>query len=161
MGFSRVFAVSSASHRSLLWVFLWCAAYLPATPGDHLPPHPLLLSRHPRLLHLLLHHGLPLHSLQPPRLPHPVRPLCGVGHLPAPPSLAHRAGRPPPLLHHHLPPPPLCPLPPASLPLPAACPRPTTGRFCKLGSPLHWGQHSLGSTQKPSSLNFFSTVLNL
>merc|ERR1712184_210604 len=107
-----------------------------------------------RLLHLLLH------PLQPPRLPHPVRALCGVGHLPAPPSLAHRAGRPPPLLQHPLPPPPLRPLPPASLSSPAACPRPTTGRSRKLGSPLHWGQHSLGSTQRPSSLIFFLTVLN-
>merc|ERR1712218_588060 len=92
-------------------------------PSPQSPPHPnghscgyscgaphishLLQAITSRLLHFLLYHGLPLHSLQPPRLPHPVRPLRGVGHLPALPSPAHRDGRTTPLLQHHLPPPPL------------------------------------------------------
>merc|ERR1712130_758320 len=79
------------------------------------------------LRHFLLHHGLLLHPLQPPRLPHPVRPLCGVGHLSPPPPPAHRAGQPPPLLRHHLPPPPLRPRPPPALPPQAARARPASG----------------------------------
>merc|ERR1712107_672349 len=59
-------------------------------------------SRHQGLLHLLLHHRLLLLPLQPPRLPHPVRPLRGARHLSPPHALAHRARRPPALLCHLL-----------------------------------------------------------
>merc|ERR1711974_126181 len=102
------------------WVLLWCPTHLPAAPGNHLPPPPLLLSRHPGFRHLLLHHGLLLHPLQPPRLPHPVCPLRGVGHLSPPPAPAHRAGGPPPLLPPH-------PRPPPALPAQAARARPASG----------------------------------
>merc|ERR1712211_30408 len=60
--------------RSLLWLLLRCSPLLPTPPDDHQPPAPLLLGRHQGLRHLLLHHRLPLLPLQPPRLPHPVRP---------------------------------------------------------------------------------------
>merc|ERR1712119_19777 len=146
---SGLSAVSPTTQWSHLWILLWCPPHLPAAPGDHLAPPPLLLGRHPGLRHLLLHHGLLLHPLQPPRIPHPVCPLRGLGHLSPASSPAHRAGRPPPLLRHLLPPPPLRPLPPPALPPQAARARPTPGRFRKLGSALHWGKHSLGSTPKP------------
>merc|ERR1712018_1043767 len=93
--------------------------------GYHQSP-PLLLSCHPGLRHVLLHPGLHLHPLQPPRLPDPVCPLRGVGHLPPSPSPAHCAGRPPPLLRHLLPPPPLRPRPPPPLPPQAARERSTS-----------------------------------
>merc|ERR1712107_307848 len=79
---------------------LRCSPHLPAPPDDHQPPAPLLLGRHQGLRHLLLHHRPLLLPLQPPRLPHPVRPLRGARHLSPPPALAHRAGRPPALLCH-------------------------------------------------------------
>merc|ERR1712211_85246 len=63
--------------RSLLWLLLRCSPHLPTPPDDHQPAAPLLLGRHQGLRHLLLHHRLPLPPLQPPRLPHPVRPLRG------------------------------------------------------------------------------------
>merc|ERR1712107_758166 len=84
--------------------------------------------RHQGLRHLLLHHRLPLPPLQPPRLPHPVRPLRGARHLSPPHALAHRARRPPPLLRHLLPPSCLRPLPPPALPAQAACSSPAPGR---------------------------------
>merc|ERR1712107_893963 len=89
---------------------LRCSTHLPTPPDDHQPPAPLLLGRHQGLRHLLLPHRLPLPPLQPPRLPHPVRPLRGARHLSPPHALAHRAHRPPPLLRHLLPPPCLRPL---------------------------------------------------
>merc|ERR1712198_666671 len=129
---------------SHLWILLWCPTHLPAAPSNHLLPPPLLHSRHQGLRHLLLHHGLLLHPLQPPRLPHPVRPLRGVGHLSPPPPPAHRAGRPPP-----------------ALPAQAARARPASGRPRKLGRSLH--QHCLGPISKPQpppSLNLYWNVLN-
>merc|ERR1712053_40693 len=71
--------------RSLLWLLLRCSPHLPTPPDDHQPPAPLLLGRNQGFRHLLLHHR------QPPRLPHPVRPLRGARHLSSPPPLAHRA----------------------------------------------------------------------
>merc|ERR1712107_600940 len=47
------------------------------SPGASQQPR----GRHQGLRHLLLHHRLPLPPLQPPRLPHPVRPLRGARHL--------------------------------------------------------------------------------
>merc|ERR1712107_61953 len=116
--------------RSLLWLLLRCSPLLPTPPDDHQPPAPLLLCRHQGLRHLLLHHRLPLLPLQPPRLPHPVRPLRGARHLSPPPPLAHRARRPPALLHHLLPPSCLRPLPPPALPAQAPCARPAPWRSC-------------------------------
>merc|ERR1712053_42911 len=116
--------------RSLLRLLLRCSPHLPTPPDDHQPPAPLLLSRHQGLRHLLLHHRLLLLPLQPPRLPHPVRPLRGARHLSPPPPLAHRASRPPPLLRHLLPPPRLRPLPPPALPAQAPCSRPAPRRSC-------------------------------
>merc|ERR1712211_11478 len=110
--------------RSLLWLLLRCSPLLPTPPDDHQPPAPLLLGRHQGLRHLLLHH------LQPPRLPHPVRPLRGARHLSPPPPLAHRARRPPALLRHLLPPSCLRSLPPPALPAQAPCARPAPWRSC-------------------------------
>merc|ERR1712107_206252 len=115
---------------SLLRLLLRCSPHLPAPPDDHQPPAPLLLGRHQGLHHLLLPHRLPLLPLQPPRLPHPVRPLRGARHLSPPHALAHRARRPPALLRHLLPPPHLRPLPPPALPAQAACSRPAPRRSC-------------------------------
>merc|ERR1712107_607641 len=67
--------------------YSWCSPHLPTSPDDHQPPAPLLLGRHQGLRHLLLHHRLPLPPLQPPRLPHPVRPLRGARHLSPPHAL--------------------------------------------------------------------------
>merc|ERR1711902_328924 len=116
--------------RTLLWLLLRCSPHLPTPPDDHQPPAPLLLGSHQGLRHLLLHHRLPLPPLQPPRLPHPVRPLRGARHLSPPHALAHRARRPPALLRHLLPPPRLRPLPPSALPAQAACSRPAPRRSC-------------------------------
>merc|ERR1712107_534744 len=114
--------------RLLLRLLLRCSPHLPTPPDYHQPPAPLLLGRHQGLRHLLPHHRLPLFPLQPPRLPHPVRPLRGARHLSPPHALAHRARRPPALLCHLLPPPRLRPLPPPALPAQAACSRPAPGR---------------------------------
>merc|ERR1712004_964140 len=116
--------------RSLLRLLLRCSPHLPAPPDDHQPPAPLLLGRHQGLHHLLLHHRLPLFPLQPPGLPHPVRPIRGARLLSAPHALAHRARRPPALLRHLLPPPHLRPVPPPALPAQAARSRPAPGRSC-------------------------------
>merc|ERR1712152_48225 len=116
--------------RSLLWLLLRFSPHLPTPPDDHQPPAPLLLGRHQGLRHLLLHHRLLLLPLQPPRLPHPVRPLRGARHLSPPHALAHRARRPPALLRHLLPPPCLRPLPPPALPAQAPCSRPAPRRSC-------------------------------
>merc|ERR1712107_460550 len=116
--------------RSLLRLLLRCSPHLPTPPDDHQPPGPLLLGRHQGLRLLLLHHRLLLLSLQPPRLPHPVRALRGARHLSPPPALAHRARRPPALLCHLLPPPHPRPLPPPALPAQAACSRPAPRRSC-------------------------------
>merc|ERR1711902_93046 len=116
--------------RSLLWLLLRCSPHLPTPPDDHQPPAPLLLGRHQGFRHLLLHHRLLLLPLQPPRLPHPVRPLRGARHLSSPPPLAPRACRPPALLRHILPPPCLHPLPPPALPAQAACSRSALRRSC-------------------------------
>merc|ERR1711963_890502 len=116
--------------RLLLRLLLRCSPHLPTPPDDHQPPAPLLLGRHQGLRHLLLHHRLPLPPLQPPRLPHPVRPLRGARHLSPPHTLAHRASRPPALLRHLLLPPCLRPLPPSALPAQAACSRPAPRRSC-------------------------------
>merc|ERR1712130_937289 len=91
-GFSTVCPTTQWSHLRIL---LWRPPHLPTAPGNHLPPPPLLLSCHQGLRHLLLHPGLPLHPLQPPRLPDPVCPLRGVGHLSPSSSPAHCAGRQP------------------------------------------------------------------
>merc|ERR1712018_284168 len=118
----------SATSWTLLRLLLRCSPHLPTPPEDHQPPAPLLLGRHQGLRHLLLHHRLLLPPLQPPRLPHPVRPLRGARHLSPPHALAHRARRPPPLLRHLLPPPCLRPLPPPALPAQAPCSRPASWR---------------------------------
>merc|ERR1712130_288609 len=89
-GFSTVSPTTQWSHLRIL---LWRPPHLPTAPGNH---------------------------LQPPRLPDPVCPLRGVGHLSPSSSPAHCAGRPPPLLRHHLPPPPLRSRPPPPLPPQAA-----------------------------------------
>merc|ERR1712211_216574 len=137
--------------RSLLWLLLRCSPHLPTPPDDHQPPAPLLLGRHRGLRHLLLHHRLPLLPLQPPRLPHPVRPLRGARPLSPPHALAPRARRPSPLLRHLLPPPCLRPLPPPALPAQAPCSRPASWRS-RLGCPVHRFQHSLEPTYEPQPL---------
>merc|ERR1711874_830117 len=119
---------ASQQPRGHSCLLLRCSSHPPTPPDDHQPPPPLLLGRHQGLRHLLLHHRLPLLPLQPPWLPHPVRPLRGARHLSPPHALAHRARRPPALLRHLLPPPCLRPLPPPALPAQAACSRPAPGR---------------------------------
>merc|ERR1712107_763418 len=63
-------AISSTLCPTTQWshlrILLWCPPHLPAAPGDHLPPPPLLLSRHKGLRHFLLHPGLLLHPLSLP-----------------------------------------------------------------------------------------------
>merc|ERR1712211_73320 len=78
---------ASQQPRDYLRLLLRCSPHLPTPPDYHQPPAPLLLGRHQGLRHLLLHHRLPLFPLQPPRLPHPVRPLRGARHLSPPHAL--------------------------------------------------------------------------